>query len=160
MENELEFAVQESQKLYYALTKEMTEKYNFTQTKENVEDLISEYKTAKFEYLVSDNVLSRITSSYQKKYEQRNIQLNDKLGTNIGKKIDSKNEIEYFENIFTPLFEMMSANERKYYSLGLINNNSEQFIAEALGISKTGLQPIKQTCILKIALAFHIAVLK
>lgn len=75
-------------------------------------------------------------------------------------KIDSKNIMENFEAVFNPLFDMMSVQERKYYSLCLINNNSEQIVTDALGISRTGLQPIKQNCILKIALAFHIAVLK
>lgn len=160
MKNEFEVVGSEIDTLYYSMTKDMINKYDFSKTKDNVEDLIAEYKTAKFEYLVSDSMLEKITSCYNLKYEQNNIKSNDKVGDNISKKIDSKNTMEYFENIFNPLFEMMSSQERKYYSLGLINNNSEQFISDIIGISKTGLQPIKQNCILKIALAFHIAVLK
>lgn len=160
MEKDLEEVVYEVESLHYIMSKEMIDKYDFLKTKENVDDLMSQYKTAKFEFLVSNSILEKVSSCYQPRYNQINTGINDKIGDNVSKKIDSKNLIEYFDAIFNPLFEILTSQERKYYSLCLINNNSEQTASDILGISRTGLQPIKQNCILKIALAFHIAVLK
>ena len=78
MKNEFEVVGSEIDTLYYSMTKDMINKYDFLKTKDNVEDLIAEYKTAKFEYLVSDSMLEKITSCYNPKYEQNNIQSNDK----------------------------------------------------------------------------------
>ena len=160
MKESLEFLECETEGLYYEIPSAMIEKYDFQKTKENVEELISEYKKAKFECLVSENALSKITTCYQPKYNQSSFNSQDKLGSNVAKNIDSKEMIGYFEDIFNPLFTLLTMEERKFYSLGLINNNSEQFICDIIGISRTGLQPIKQNCILKIALSFHIAILK
>ncbi len=97
---------------------------------------------------------------YEPKYNQHTNDCKDKIGDNIAKRVDSKNIIEYFDYVFNSLFVMMSEQEKKYYSFCLINNNSEQTVSDFLGISRTGLIPIKQNCIIKIALAFHIEVLK
>ncbi len=151
----------DSSNLYYSMSKNMIEKYNFTKTKENVEQLISEYKTAKFQFLLADDSLKKISSMcYEPKYNQHTNDCKDKIGDNIAKRVDSKNIIEYFDYVFNSLFVMMSEQEKKYYSFCLINNNSEQTVSDFLGISRTGLIPIKQNCIIKIALAFHIEVLK
>lgn len=160
MKNELLDEKNENEKLYYSMSKEMIEKYDLVRTKENVEKLISEYKTAKFQYLASEQKLKNISMCYEPKYNQFTEHVSDKIGDNVGKLVDSKNVIEYFDSVFNPLFTMMSEQERKYYSICLINNNSEQIVADILGISRTGLIPIKQNCIIKIALAFHIAIMK
>lgn len=68
MNKQLEEVVKQ-EVLYYSMTKEMIEKYDLSKTKENVDDLIAEYKTAKFQYLVSDNVLQKVSCCYQPKYE-------------------------------------------------------------------------------------------
>ena len=139
----------------------MINDYDFEKTRENVEKLISTYKKSQFQYLVAENNLNNVLSvCYEPKYNQQTNNVKDKLGDNVGIKCDSKTIIDYFDAIFNPLFEKFSKEEKKYYSLYLINGNSEQYVADSLGISRTGLIPIKQNCILKIALAFHIDILK
>lgn len=160
MLEELNSSTKEANTLYYSISKSVVDKYEFIKTKENVEQLINEYKTAKFEYLASNNALEKLSILYQPKYEQHINNANDKLGRNVAKKLDSKNTIESFDAILNPLTKLFSNEEKKYYDLCLINNNSEQFTSDLLGISRTGLQTIKRSCILKIALAFHVAVMK
>ena len=146
--------------LYYIMSKKTLDKYEINETKKNVNKLLSDYKQAKFEYLVSNSVLEKLTSTLEPKYAQKSNIPYDSIGENITKKIDSERFIEYYDEIFNSLYSMLSSQEKKYYNLCLINNYSEQTLSDILGISRTGLQPIKNNCIIKIALAFHIAVLK
>lgn len=145
--------------LYYKITKDIMERYDYQKTKANVEKLIADYKTAKFQYMISDEVLNKITMSYQLKEEQTGSSAIDLVGDNVGKRTDAENTIKYFDSIFELLLKMLSSQEKKYYSICLINNNSEQTASDIIGVSRTGLQSIKKNCIFKIALAFHIEVL-
>lgn len=135
-------------------------KYDINLTKENVENLISEYKEAKFSLFASTKALETISMFYTPKFGKTINVAQDKIGDNVAKKIDSDNFIKSYDEVFNPLLETFSPDEKKYYLYCIANENSEQMLADLLGISRTGLQPIKNNCILKIGLAFQIAVKK
>jgi len=145
---------------YFTLTKKIIEQYDMKKTKENVDELLSKYKQCKFDYFASQRALDNITSCYTPKYSQHSISSNDKVGNNVAKKVDSINFITYVDEILQPLLESFNPRERKYYSHCLINETSEQIFVDTLKISRTGLKPIKNNCVLKIALAFKIAIMK
>lgn len=140
-------------------TKEM-DKYDIALTKENVENLVSEYKEAKFSLFASSKALENISSYFTPKFGQTVRISHDCIGDNVAKKIDSDEFIKSYDEVFNPLLETFSPDEKKYYLYCIANENSEQSLADSLGISRNGLQPIKNNCILKIALAFQIAVKK
>ncbi len=160
MLKEVEGSINRLEKLYYSITKKMIEKYDYLKTKENVEFLIEEYKIAKFQYLVSDSSLQQITSCYNFKHAQKTMNKNDRLGDEIAKRIDSKNMVDSVDAIFKSILKIIPLTERKYCIFCLINNHSERMLMEDLGITKRHLEHIKENCILKIALAFHIEVLR
>lgn len=144
---------------YYVFTKKEIEQYDMIKTKDNVDDLISTYKQSKFSYFASSKSLENITSCYKPRYSQNN-NFSDKLGNNVATKIDSDNFIKYFEEIMHPLLKDLSPRERKYYSYCLVNETSERTLSDLLSISRSSLLPIKNNCVLKIALAFKIAIIK
>lgn len=158
MNNEL--FVENNEKEHYIFSNKDMEKYDLIQTKENVEVLISKYKEAKFCYFASKKNLETINCYYEPKYNQNNIRTIDKIGDNIEKKLDSQSFMENIDEILNPLLETLTYNEKKYYTYCLLNANSEQTVADVLKLSRTGLQPIKNNCILKFGLAFQVAIRK
>lgn len=142
--------------VYYIFSKKEIEKYNVQKTKENVDELISKYKEAKYSYFASTKALENISSCFKPKNIQTKI--HDKIGENISKKIDSENFIKSYDEVLNPLLETLTHEEKKYYLHCLVSEKSEQTLADSLGISRTGLKNIKNNCILKIALTFQIAV--
>lgn len=148
------------QKERYIFSNKEIEKYDIFQTKINVEDLVSEYKEAKFSLMASTKALENISTYFTPKCSKTTNNSHDKIGDNVAKKIDSDTFIKSYDEVFKPLLETFSPDEKKYYLYCIANENSEQMLADSLGISRTGLQPIKNNCILKIGLAFQIAVKK
>lgn len=145
---------------HYIFTNKQIMQYDMVLTKQNVENLISEYKESKFWYFASEKKLKSISAYYGEKYNQSTVGATDKIGTNVSIKLDAIAFIRNFEDIINPLLETFSNGERKYYTYCLSNEYSEQVLADNLGLSRTGVQPIKNNCILKIGLAFQVAVKK
>lgn len=153
-------AYDDPMKPHYILTKRILDIYDFQKTKERVEKKIEEYKTAKFKYLVSSQMLEQLSQVFDDNGKQFSNTKADKIGNNLCEKIDAERIIDYYEEIFNSVIKLFSKEELTYYSMCLINNASEQYTASFLNLSVDGLKYIKQNCIIKIALAFHIEVLK
>lgn len=149
-----------NEKEYYIFSNKELENYDIVQTKENVENLFFQYKEAKFTFFASEKALKNISMNFNPKYNQNMITANDKVGDNVCKKVDSYNFIKSFDEVLNPLLEILSPHEKKYYLYCIANENSEQTVADIIGISRTGLQPIKNNCILKFGLAFQVAIRK
>lgn len=149
-----------NEEVNYVFSKHELDAYDLDKTKENVEELIAEYKKAQCTYLTSQLALQKITTNYSPKYSQTQPNSNDKIGNNITQKLDSKDFIECTNEILKPLLEKLTNGEKKYYSYCLMNDNSDRAVADIIGISRTKLLPVKENCILKIALAFDIAIKK
>lgn len=147
----------------YVLDKTIWDRYEMNLTKKNVVEFLSEYKEAKtrsFNYMMSS---SGLVASYNfdnpiSMYKSFN---NNGFANSIDKKIDGEEIIERYDLVINSLLDTFTNKERQYYDYCLINNNSEVYFREIIlgGLSKHGLLPIKNSCILKIALAFNIAVL-
>lgn len=144
----------------YTFKNKQIMQYDMILTKQNVKNLISEYKESKFWYFASEKNLKSISTYYGEKYNQSTVGATDKIGTNVAIKLDASDFIRNFEEIINPLMETFSNKEKKYYTYCLSNEYSEQVLADNLGLSRTGLQQIKNNCILKIGLAFQVAVKK
>lgn len=136
------------------LDKNFLSKYNLEQTEENVLEIISNYLKAQYKYI--DIIPPRMTSNYEVKYESFNkFNANDTVGKHIEEKIDAEIEIKKFYKVMTNVIQRMNTYERIYYAELLINGKSERYTSDLIGVSRNGLKPIKNSCILKIALAFN-----
>lgn len=136
------------------LDKTFISKYNLEQTEENVLEIISNYLKAQYKY--TDIIPPRMTSNYDVRYESLNkFNSGDSVSNYIEKKVDAEIEINRFYNIMTKVIQRMSMYERIYYTELLINGKSERYTSDLIGVSRNGLKPIKNSCILRIALAFN-----
>lgn len=85
-----------------------------------------------------------------------------KFETQVDEMLDSQEFANVVEKILENLKETFTKIEKKYYELCLFSDYSEEYFRTNFtgGLSKNGLAPIKNSCILKIALAFNIEVYK
>ena len=139
----------------YVLDKIIWSKYDMVETKNRVITLLvnmKENRARGIYAIINCNLNSNIRKTVSIKGNRKG-SFSDK----VDKLIDQENN----EKILNKVKQTFTELELKYYIYCLENNRSEQsFIEIVENISKIGLRPIKYSCILKIALAFNIAVLK
>lgn len=142
----------------YLLDKKTCGKYNMKITKENVLRLISDYKenrSKNISILYDYGLVSHPENAISKNNSPKKI--SNTIDVFIDKQMEFLSQHEKLEIVKSSFTEM----ELSYYITCLQNCKSEDYLLEKLDkISRTGLLPIKNSCILKIALAFNIAVLK
>lgn len=152
------------EKLYsecYVLDKVIWDKYDMKLTKINVVKIIQNYKELKSKYihLAALNELG-LTAHNIENIHSKNFS-NNTFNEKIDIKIDLENDLKFKAAIFDKLNNCFTEDEKQYYDYCLQNNKSEEHLRNHLGgLSKLGLLPIKNSCILKIALAFDKAVVK
>lgn len=153
--------IEKSKSLYedtYLLDKKICEKYNMKITKENVLELIGDLKESRLKniaMLYDYGLVSNLENSISKNGLSKGF--SNKIDNLIDKQSDFLYQYEKMEIVKSSFTET----ESSYYTTCLQNCKSEDYLLEQLDeMSKTGLSPIKNSCILKIALAFDLAVLK
>lgn len=134
-----------------------TKLYDLVKTKEGVEKLISELKRVIFKYDHIDE--PKITTNFEMNFTSNNQRI-DKIHNYVSKKVESEKEVVFLYNKIKNIYDKFTKEEKIYYTLHFFENISEEAISERLLLSRVGLRPIKNSCILKIALAFDIEIEK
>lgn len=139
------------------LDKNIINEYDIELTKNEVIKLINKYQKLKYKYI--NLPAPKITTNYEIRYEcflpyQKNNSVNI-----IDLKLDTEIEIKKFYSLILDVINKMNKKERTFFYEKLMNKKSEDYVAELLNISRKGLQPIKNSCIIKFALAFNIEVI-
>lgn len=142
----------------YVLSRKITEKYDMITTKKNVMLLLSEYLRLQYKYLEISP--PKITYNYEIKSDYQNKNMTDNLSYYLDKKLKVETEIKAFYFEIEKVLKNMTREELIVTNYLLLKGNSEESVCEILGLSRTGLRPIKNSCILKIALAFNLEKLK
>lgn len=145
----------------YVLDKVIWDKYDMKQTKSNVIKIIQNYKElkSKFMHLAVLHELGLTAHNTEAIHSKTNS--NNSFTDKIDIKLDIEKELAVESAIFDKLNNSFTEFEKRYYDHCLQNNQSEEQLRNSLGgLSKLGLLPIKNSCVLKIALAFDKAVLK
>ena len=147
----------------FLLDKEIWEKYDITETKYRVKEFLREYKILR---AIAVQSIANTPQNLNVKFDVTKV-FNSVKPNNVGfsNLVDSKIDAEIFVKQTTPIInkviDSFTSKERLYYEHCLSNNNSEDSLRKLLNeISKNGLKPIKSSCILKIAFAFELEVLK
>ena len=79
----------------------------------------------------------------------------DTTGDYVSKKVDAEVEALEIYNIINQLWERLSYNERVYFTEVLLYKKSENYAIEHMkDITRHLLKQIKESCIIKIAMAF------
>lgn len=147
MENDVEVIVE-----YGLLDKKFLAQYDLVKTEKNVSTIMNNFFKAQYKYLGIQP--PRITANYEVCYEMSSNVCHDTLGNFIADKLDTKEKIVNFYNIMAGAIQRMNTYERVYYTEFLLNGHSERYTADRIGVSRNGMIPIKNSCIVKIALAF------
>lgn len=147
--------VKDSSDTTYVLAKTIWEKYDMVETKKNVVDFIENFKERRARGINDYNYYglnSNFTDSVTKTHSIRG-----GFSNKVDSLIDEEKELEKLESV-KKTFPYM---EQQYYKWCLENNYPECEFAETIGKrSRYGILSIKNSCILKIALAFDLDVLK
>lgn len=147
MENEVNEVVE-----YGLLDKRFLAKFDLEQIEKNVDDIMSNFFKAQYKYLGIDP--PRMTTNYEISYSMITNISSDRIGKYIENKLDTEKDIQNFYSVMANAIQRMNMYERVYYTEFLLNGKSERYTAERIGVSRNGLIPIRNSCIVKIALAF------
>jgi len=127
-------------------------------TKENVDMMLDNY--VKLQYKFININPPRITAVYEARYESYVPRKSDPTGYYNQRKFDTDKEIKELYSEISDVLNKMTREELLYYNDNLLGKKSEDLTAEKLGLSRKGLKPIRNSCILKLAMAFGIEELK
>ncbi len=134
-------------------------KFNLKETKNNVVNMLGKFISLQYKYI---NITPpKITSNYELRYESfSSCNTIDKIGYYIEKKYDTELKAKEFFEELGFVMNKLNHDELVVLKLYLINNQSETIVADFIGVSRTLFRNIKDSCILKLALAFNLEVLK
>ena len=144
----------------FTLDKVIWDKYDMKKTRDNVLIFLKEYNDAKslcFKSLIYSNMSTNFDPNKVFVSSKTN---NGGFSNQVDKKVDAENSIKNTEPLIKELMKTFTPKEKLYFEYCLLNNYSEEFIKTMFEISKFGLLPIKNSCILKFALVFDLAILK
>ena len=147
----------------YLLGQDILTLYDIDKSKENVLSHIRKYKIAKakcINNMINDNV--KANNLEKEKVNHTNINVNALYTINVNDKIDAEIFVKSLMAIFDMLKDTLTKVEKKYFEMCLVSNYSDNFFRDNIcnGLSRNGFYPIKNSCIMKIALAFDLEVIK
>ena len=138
------------------LTNTFMLKFDFEQTKSNIDKLMANIEEWKYSYINLSP--PTITSSYEVHYENHNLNVTDKIGEFVQKKVDMEKEIDKVYQKLKIVLEKLNREELDYFNMSYYNRKSETIIGSRLCVGHTQLLHIKKSCIIKIALGLEQAV--
>ena len=144
----------------YLLDKAIWDKYNMVKTRENVIDFMRKYKEARARYIGAITFAERGLVSHIDVVKTSSYRNNGGFAYNSDKKIDAEILLNSIIPLITKVKESFTKDELEYYDYCLASNKSENNFCDLMNITKVGLLPIKNSCLLKIAFATNNEVLK
>ena len=146
------------------LRKSMIDKYNLKLCKEKLEELIEEYIRVRYTY---KNISNLGEDYYSKgmayKFSDNPIsKINycDRVGNRAIFKVDNEREAERMQQDFDMLLSKLTDQEKDFFQIVLLQKRAQRIVEDKYRITKTALEPIKHSCIVKACLHFEIEVLK
>lgn len=140
------------------LSKKIVDKYDYGKCKEKVLEILRELEEARYRY--GNMVFPSISSNLEIKFNS-NITFSDKTSKYVETKLDTLNYINDVNRRLDEVVSTFTKEEKQYFVQYLLYKKSEDYICEEIiFINKNSLIPIKESCIVKLALSFGKAVLK
>ena len=152
----LDKMVEEDYRDDFTLTKQELMEYNFDETFLNVQDKLRDLKKARNRFINGYHV--RVTSSYQPRLEAYTHHVSDNVSADVEYRLDSEKEYNEFNYQLNRLYETMSKPEIAFINDCLLCNRSEASVRDKFGISRDGFVIIKQSSVVRFAIAFNIVV--
>ena len=146
------------------LRKNLISKYDLKKCKQNLESLIEEYIRVRYSYKnINDWGEDFYTKGMAYKFSEvpsGKINYCDRIGDAVAFKIDNEHEAERLQQDFDSLLLKLTDQEKDFFQIVLLQKRAQRIVEDKYRITKTALEPFKQSCILKACLHFEIAVLK
>src|SRR5574344_672701 len=147
------------------LRNETIREYDVLVSKNKVEEILTEYIRARYAYsnikqIGNEFYNSSTGANYEFKPEMHTIRYSDRVGNKIAFKVDTENEVIEMEKDFTEMIKLFTEMEKDFFNTVLLGQRSQNIIEEKYNVTKNGLLSTKQSCILKIAMYFNVAVKK
>lgn len=140
------------------LSKKIVDKYDYGKCKEKVLEILRELEEARYRY--GNMVFPSISSNLEIKFNS-NITFSDKTSKYVETKLDTLNYINDVNRRLDEVVSTFTKEEKQYFVQYLLYKKSEDYICEEIiFINKNSLIPIKESCVIKLALSFGKAVLK
>ena len=146
----------------YLLDKAIWEKYNMTKTKANVRNFLTAYKESHALAIKSIALNQKLVSQISDFKVFTSVRTNTGgFAEKVNKKLDAETFISYADPLIKEVIKTFTLKEKAYYEYCLAQDYSEEYILPLVEISsRTGLKPIKYSCVLKVAFVFDLQVLK
>ena len=143
----------------FLLKKKVIDSFNYEACKQKLIDLIDYYYIYNLEYHYIN--FPTITPSYEIKYDSnKDFTPSSKTERYVINKISNEEEVKEFYNDMYEALKNLTLEELKYFNLYYIYKRSENYIMYELNINERYFKILKKSCVIKMALFFHIAVRK
>lgn len=150
----VEFKIDEINTFKAPLDKDEIFKYNIEECFKNVKKKIKEFKLKQSRYPEYSSPI--ITSNYNIRYEC----FVSKINRPTERSADLKDEIQNLYSDFVIALRSFTKNEFHYFNSCLYHNNSANSVINDLNTTYYLFKEIKESCIVKLAMALEVEVLK
>lgn len=116
-------------------------------TYKNISEMDNDYYLKGMSYKFSNVPISKVD-------------YNDIVGKTIMFKIDNEHEAERMQQDIDKLMQKFTDQEKDFFQIVLLQKRAQRIVEDKYRITKTALEPIKKSCIIKSCLHFEIAVFK
>lgn len=142
----------------------MINQYNLKKCKDKLETLIEEYIRIRYTYknlseLGNDFYIKGMAYKFSETPTKK-LNYGDVVCNSVTFKIDNENEAERMQQDFDSLMLKFTDQEKDFFQIVLLQKRAQRVVEDKYRITKTALEPIKNSCIVKSCLHFGIAVRK
>lgn len=137
------------------LNKEDLECFDMPRTIYRVEKFIKRYKRLRLKNYSLPQI--KITANYEYVYIDNK---NHSNYSSIDKFLDDEKEYLEISAKLPLITKLMTEEEKVYFTITELNGKSKSRAYNAIGCSNRGLDPIRNSCLTKVALAFNLEVYK
>lgn len=135
------------------LSKKIIQEYYYSSLRKDLADIFKDFNDSKnyFSNISEDYCL---TPNYEMIISNHPNSITDKVASLVEKNINKQNWTVNFYNKIDSLIRKLTYKEGIYFIRAFLLYESEESISEELAISRTYLQKIKQSCLVKMYLEF------
>lgn len=143
----------EQNKYLDLLSQNTCNKYYYTNLKSDLKDYFSKFNDFKFVYSIP-NGMPISTSSYELKENKFVQNTTDKILNYIANKEEEEIFVVDTYNRVISLAYKLTKKEAIYFVYSFFSDETDDYICESLQISRSGLQKIRKSCLVKMFLEF------
>lgn len=145
----------EQNKYLDLLSDSTCDRYYYTNLKSDLKDYFSRFNDFKFSYSMPENITLNATA-YELKENKFVNRTNDSILNYVSNKVDEEIfAIDTYNKVISLAYKL-TEKEAVYFVDCFFADETDDYICEKLQVSRTGLQKIRKSCLVKMYLEFPI----